>query len=470
MIKLYFYKNINIFKLIFYRRTKSQIKLYHNNYMKTHFLKKFFTHHIKLYSLLLLMCCTLFIVPMAEAQDESEQIKMLNHRIDSLQKQVNDNTFAIQRNKDTINVHTRRFLEASKTGGFALGDVEGNSLTIYGFIQADLIHDFKQINPASADKMQPSYIPTNNGTVGSTAFSIRQSRFGFRSTTLIDKKLLKTLFEIDLFNPDGSATPRLRHAYAEYGRWGFGQFWSNWMDMDTWPNVFDYWGPNAMIFSRTVQLRYTQPLGHGYVARFSLENPGGDIIVPDSVGTNIAQIPNLTGTLRKDWGQSHLQFSTVLHPITYTTNPNTEINQYGYGAALYGLIYVSKLDNFSFQAAYGNGIANWSEDIGGLGYDGQFGPNNELKLLPYIGVFAYYDHFWSPKLSSTIGYSYLQLDNETYEPGTNLHATAYSSMNLIYYVNSSLKIGPELLYGSRTNVDGSFGDDFRLSISGNMRF
>jgi len=412
------------------------------------------------------------LIPYVQGQDDiNRRILLLNRRIDSLTEKVNKNSIGIRRNRDTIiNIHERRYMENAKTGGFVLGDLYGNSLTIYGFIQGDLIHDFKEINSASSDKMQPSYIPVNNGSIGSTAFSIRQSRFGFRSTTLIKGKLMSTLLEFDLFNPDGSSNPRLRHAYAEYGRWGFGQYWSNWMDIDTWPNVFDYWGPNAMIFTRTLQVRYTQPLGKGLVARFSLESPGGDIIVPSTIGTNISQIPNVTGTLRKDWGQSHLQLSTVLHPITYKTSSDAQVAKYGYGAAFYGLIYMNKLDNFSFQAAYGNGIANWSEDIGGLGYDGVFNSQAQLKLLPYLGVFGYYSHYLSKKLSTTIGYSYLQLQNQSFEPGSNLHATVYSSVNLVYYLNSSLKFGPELMYGSRKNVDGSFGDDIRISLSGNLRF
>jgi hypothetical protein len=428
-----------------------------------------------LHSLAVLMVsASLMMILVSEVQgqdDTKRQLEILNHRIDSLTAKVNQNTLGIRRNRDTIiNIHERRFLEAAKTGGFSIGDVNGNSLTIYGFIQGDLIHDFREINPASSDKMQPSYIPVNNGSIGSTAFSVRQSRFGFRSTTLIKGKLMSTLLEFDLFSPDGSSTPRLRHAYAEYGRWGFGQYWSNWMDIDTWPNVFDYWGPNAMIFSRTLQVRYTQPLGKGLVVRFSLESPGGDISVPPGVGINFSQIPNVTGTVRKDWGQSHLQFSTVLHPITYKTTPNVQVANYGWGAALYGLIYMNKLDNFAFQAAYGNGIANWSEDIGGLGYDGVFDSQSQLKLLPYTGVFGYYNHYWSNKLSSTIGYSYLQLQNQSFEPGSDLHATVYSSMNFVYYMNSSLKFGPELMYGSRKNVDGSSGDDVRISLSGNLRF
>ena len=33
------------------------------------------------------------------------------------------------------------------------------------------------------------------------------------------------------------------------------------MDIDTFPNAIDYWGPNGMIFVRTPQIRYTYKTG-----------------------------------------------------------------------------------------------------------------------------------------------------------------------------------------------------------------
>ena len=66
---------------------------------------------------------------------------------------------------------------------------------------------------------------------------------------------LKTVFDFDLFGVGidaGQTTIRLRHAYGQWGPVGAGQLESPFMDLDVFPNILDYWGPNGMIFFRNV--------------------------------------------------------------------------------------------------------------------------------------------------------------------------------------------------------------------------
>ena len=60
---------------------------------------------------------------------------------------------------------------------------------------------------------------------------------------------------------EGQTTPRLRHAWATYKNLGMGQYWSNFMDIDIFPNTIDYWGPTGMVFYRNQQARYSFPMG-----------------------------------------------------------------------------------------------------------------------------------------------------------------------------------------------------------------
>ena len=57
----------------------------------------------------------------------------------------------------------------------------------------------------------------------------------------------------------GQTTIRLRHAYGQWGRFWRGQLESPFMDLDVFPNILDYWGPNGMIFFRNVQV-FWQPI------------------------------------------------------------------------------------------------------------------------------------------------------------------------------------------------------------------
>jgi hypothetical protein len=53
-----------------------------------------------------------------------------------------------------------------------------------------------------------------------------------------------------------------------------GQTNSQFMDVDVFPNILDYWGPNGMLFFRNVQFFY-EPYNDGESnTRVAIENPG----------------------------------------------------------------------------------------------------------------------------------------------------------------------------------------------------
>ena len=54
---------------------------------------------------------------------------------------------------------------------------------------------------------------------------------------------------------------------------GAGQTYSNFMDIDVFPNTIDYWGPSGMVFVRNPQLRITPWSQDGMGLSFSLEAP-----------------------------------------------------------------------------------------------------------------------------------------------------------------------------------------------------
>jgi hypothetical protein len=136
------------------------------------------------------------------------------------------------------------------------------SLEVYGFAMLDIGHDFKQINPNWYDTMRVTRLPKVENEFGrdhNTFAGVRQSRLGVRTTTPTDLGDLKTTFEFELFGTgvdEGQTTFRLRHAYGEVGKFGAGQYWSPFMDIDVFPNSLEYWGPTGMVFFRNVQFRF----------------------------------------------------------------------------------------------------------------------------------------------------------------------------------------------------------------------
>src|SRR5688572_5186862 len=152
-------------------------------------------------------------------------------------------------------------------------------MEIYGFIMMDAGYNFNQIHPDWFDVVRPTKLPSFKnefGTDGNTYFSVRQTRLGFKNYFQTGLGELKTHFEFEMFGTGvdaGQTTLRLRHAYAELGKWGVGQYWSPFMDIDVFPNTVEYWGPTGMAFFRNVQLRF-MPIQGPTRLTIALERPG----------------------------------------------------------------------------------------------------------------------------------------------------------------------------------------------------
>ena len=396
----------------------------------------------------------------------------LLRRIDSLEAKVdriqNRNIRLLPQNRS----QTRSALESGRYGGFVVADLNNTKLTIGGFIQADFIYDFKQ--PGNTQAFVPASIPVNNAARGNTAFSPRQTRLtiGSESDTKLGK--LKTILEFDLFNPDGTSVPRLRHAWGEVGRWGAGQYWSGFMDIDVFPNTLDYEGPNAMVFVRQIQVRYTQPLSRKSSLAFSLENPGSDVKYPVDSGLSSRTLyPDFVTQFRCNFTEgSHIQLAGLLHPISSRTAADVTSTEIGWGVNLTGTVEVSKRskDNFVYQATYGEGIARYFNDLGGGGYDAVVKSKTALQTIPVLAVMGFYDHWWSDKLSTSLGYGYLKLDNRPWQPVTDFKSSQYGVVNLLYYPSSFVKFGLEYLYGKHITIDNQSGDNSRLQLSMMYKF
>ena len=100
---------------------------------------------------------------------------------------------------------------------------KGSSIDLYGFVMLDSGNDFGQSDPNWFDVMRPTKLPAFKnefGGNGNVFFSVRQTRFGLKTTTPTGWGQLKTQFEFELFGTGvdaGQTTFRLRHAYGELG-------------------------------------------------------------------------------------------------------------------------------------------------------------------------------------------------------------------------------------------------------------
>ena len=92
------------------------------------------------------------------------------------------------------------------------------------------------------------------------------------------------------------------------------------------------------------------------------------------------------------------------------------------------------------------------------------------EAVPLTGALAYYDHYWNSSWSSSIGYSLTQVANTSLQTTGAFHKGQYASTNLLWYPADKVMIGVEIMWGKRTNNDGTTGDDVRFQFSAKYDF
>ena len=241
------------------------------------------------------------------------------------------------------------------------------------------------------------------------------------------------------------------------------------MDGDVFPNVIDYWGPSGMVFFRNIQLRYTPVKRDGLKIAIALEQPGTNVDTTSVGFANASSrniLPDFTAQYRLDRGWGHVQASGILRSIGFQTpsapGGNPSGNELGWGINLAAAYKTFGKDQLLGQVVYGHGIANYMNDAA---IDLATDASGSAEAVPLLGWLVYYDHYWTPKLSSTIGYS----ETRQYPTGGQafnaFKSGEYASANLLFYPVKNVMFGGELLWGRRENINGDSGDDTRFQFS-----
>ena len=392
-------------------------------------------------------------------QQDIQQLKDKLERLDQMMKEVREELTALEgaeqhppgarpvaqgpiegkeasaQSEPVIAVPSEAVIAAPQTGVVPLeGEIteRKDSVSVYGFTMLDSGYDFGQVNPNWYDVVRPTQLPSFRNEYapsGNVYASVRQSRFGVKTSTPTRFGDLNTIFEFELFGTGvdaGQTTFRLRHAYGELGQFGAGQTWSPFMDIDVFPNTLEYWGPNGMAFFRNIQARWMPIRSERGSVTIALERPGasGDQgIYADRIELSNIQprfnFPDLSGNGRivRDWG--YLQAAAIVRKIGWVDTSSNKTNLggsvVGWGINLTSNLKLSKTNVAKLAFAYGHGIENYMNDAPVDVGVATNPPNSPVPLkgvaLPVLGVVSFLDHTWSERFTSSVGYSLVNIQN-----------------------------------------------------------
>jgi hypothetical protein len=253
------------------------------------------------------------------------------------------------------------------------------------------------------------------------------------------------------------------------------------------PNSLEYWGPNGMVFYRNVQFRWMPVERKDLQVWLAAERPGasadGGVYANRIELGNVAtkfDMPDFSWRVRTshDWG--YLQVAGIFRKITWVDrNPTPTFNigdtVLGWGINTSTNLKFTKKDNLKVAVVYGAGVQNYMNDapVDVSIKSNPSQPSRPIKgvALPMLGTTAFLDHDWSPRFSSTIGYSFLNIWNSNLENHSDFHQGDYALTNLLYYPVKNVMMGGEFQFGRRVNfLDGWNYNDYKIQLTAKYNF
>ena len=351
---------------------------------------------------------------------------------------------------------------------------------IGGFAELDVIHDTDAI--ASKGQFITSTIETGDdaakidGADGQTNFSVNPTRLYVETRTPIKQRRLTTFLSMDFYDDalDVHPEPRMRQAYGELSNILFGgdlmagQTWTTFADLEAFPNVLDFQGPNSFFGTRQPLLRWTRGIAAGLKFMLSAETPDNHIIQD---ADSLTAWPD--GVLSLVWDQVpvHLMGSFLARDLRASLDNGPTETAFGWGTSLSGKVgvpFIAEKDFMTFSVTYGEGIgSNFNDQPLDAVFDTT---HSELATVPVFGYFVSYEHWWSGQLKSTAVYGFLETDNLDFQSSDSFKETQYASGNLVWQPTESLLFGIEGLWGRREDKGGEDGTDFRTLLTTRYTF
>ncbi len=403
--------------------------------------------------MLFMALCLLSDLAYGQAPDSSKVFIGSTYSLDSM-------------NLDSTKIIEDAALDIGQDRGLFIGTPDRQmQLRILGSVRYLVVYDDRdlmsknslvtyQINVDDPSQKIPNYY---NG--------LDQSRLGFEVTRKTQKGNVFVRLETDFAGVNGF---RIRHAYGQYGRFLFGQTWSLFSNITSLPATVGFGGPTGSISVRTPQIRFTTRniFFHGSIINLGLEYFKPDIFVPDTItGRSFQVIPDISARIEKrvKWGS--FQLSGIVPILSGRSSEGNYVFRPGWGVSFSTVIDSWAGGKWYFQAAGGQAVTRFFNDLSGQGLDLLFNPETQKSHLPFTyGTYLTYEHHWTPRGFSNFTYGLLVFQKEDFTPEDTYYRGNNFRVNTFWSIVEGSRLGLEYIHAFRTNKDGARGRANRISM------
>lgn len=347
-------------------------------------------------------------------------------------------------------------------------------MAIGGFIKLDYIQDFNggydrfqyeiQNVPIKGDDR-----PQQSGYMNLHA---RESRFNIDVRTKTESGTpVQAFIEMDFYNLDRgpfNQTPRLRHAYAVFGRWLLGRSWGTQSDLFAVPVTIDFAAGDALTGTRRAQIRFEDKLSGKFnyaVALEMLEFTGVD--GRDFQGLSSQNLPLLTGRITKNTAAGgRLFLGGSLFQLRWDgvgIIPNS--TAVGWGFSFSGREYFgSKRHWFRWMASYGHGWGSQIVATLGTVASAVLNDQGKLETMPAWNLGSGVAVNLTKKLVTNFNLNYFGIKPSIYRNENYMKSGSSGHLNLIYSPYKKVSAGIEFMRLQRINGDSNYGNGNRLQL------
>lgn len=270
--------------------------------------------------------------------------------------------------------------------------------------------------------------------------------------------------------------PDLGHAYLRYRDFTAGYTFSIFSDISAAPNVIDFQGINAFTGAKFGMIAWEPSFGKKkeWKAGIGVDMPDPSMTMAYQTAKVTQRVPDIPFYIQRYWSdrQGWFRLSGIVRNLYYRDlDANHNVDRVGWGIKTSGKTPIVGELKGMWEAVYGEGIADYIQDLGGLGMDlmPEQGNPGSLKPVKVWAGYAGFEYRFNPRIVSTIAYGHVR----TYAPSYTNSATPwgdaykyaqYAVANVFWNVNSITRVGAEYLYGRRVNNDGTQAHDNRMQL------